>query len=318
MSQLSRIGLSTLKSRWLLLAALALGSAATACSEPVIEPQIASSSPHAGYARAYPDAVSATISDFGGAQERAKELSGGMSSYPDALEGDVDYDAVADMFERASAVGKSHAFVERIEEVQGAQVFFTEEKDEINKKVAGSVAYVAKQANCTADVSSAAVTSLDKVVKERLEERLREANDAHRMLEQNRTELGKKNAAALETQLDEVAESSYLVHIALVRHKLKLRRLIAEADDVAKTADAAIEEENAYQQKEGLSDADKEASNARIQELKQAKSSMSSAKKSAERTEADMEKRIEKAQKAHQQAVDKLVESLRKRAQSSS
>lgn len=298
---------------WLVVA-LTVGSVASGCSQPLIEPSVASSSGHVGYAKGYPETVAATLSAFEEAEGECKQLSAAFAAYPDALSGDeVDYAAVADMFERAGTVGASGAYVERAEQLEGARAFFVEEKDNINKKVAGSVGYVAKQANCTADVQSAAVVSLDKVIKDRLEAQLREANDAQRLLDRDRAALGKKNAAVLETQLDEVTRASYLSHIAMVRHKVELRRLIGEASQVEDTLAQAIESEGAYQAEAGRSDKEKADSEQRVDELKQSLSQMEAAKQNAKKANANIEKRITKSQELFRQALDKLVADLRAR-----
>lgn len=298
----------TMLGKWLSVALLAL--ALTACNQPKPEPEIASSAPHPLYAESFPQQVDATVAGFADGQVKVKELSQGFSKYPGELEGEVDHAAVAEMFEQADQVGKSHAYVDGIEDVAAAAKFFEEEQDEISKKVAGAAQYTAKQAGCEkeAEVGGAAVSALKKIVKERLEERLRDANDAHRLLARHEEALGKKNTEMLERQLDEVTLASYVAHIEMVEHKVRLRRMIEEAQQVKKTADELIDAETEYQKRSGLSDADKKASSERIAAMKRAKAGMDTAVNNAKRISEEMEKRIEQTQKSYEEAHKKLVD----------
>jgi hypothetical protein len=288
-----------------------------ACEQQKIEPEIASSAPHASYAQSYPEHVEATVTAFGDDQAAIKETTGKFDEYPGQLEGDVDHDRVADILERADEVGRSRAYVERLREIEGVERFYEAEREELRRKVAGACQYAAKEAGCSGEIGGAGAGALDRVMKERIEERLHEANDAHRMLERDRKKLGEKNAEALEKQIDEVSKASYLAHIELVEHKLHLRRLVEDAEKVKKTADEAIEDEKKYQQESGRSDEEKKASEERVKALRDSMSGVDAAAKKAERALEEIEPRIEKVQKDYKEARDKLLETLRSKAKKS-
>ena len=298
-----------------LLVCAALATATTGCSEATPEPQVASSAGEPSYAEAYPARVDGEVQAFGEGQARAKELTGQFKGYPEKLDGEVDWNAVADIYTQADQVGRSRAYVDGIEQAEAARIFFEEEQDEITKKVGGAAHYVAKQGGCQGDeVAGAAVHALKKTVKERLEERVRQANDAHRLVDRHREKLGKKNAATLEEQVDDVTFASYTVHIALVEHKVRINALIEDAETVKSTADDLIKEEQDYQAESGRTDEEKQASQERIEEMKKAKAAMNAAIAKAHRTANDMEQRIETAQTQYQEALDALVEAARKKA----
>ncbi len=292
-------------------ALIALGAG---CGETIPEPEIASSAAEPRYAQSYPARVDSEISGFGDGQVKVKELATKFPSYPGALEGDVDYHGVAGIFEQADRVGRSRAYVDEIAKIEAARTFFEEEQDELTKKVGGAAHYVAKQGGCQGDeVAGAAVHALKKTVKERLEERVRDANDAHRLIDGHRDALGKKNSATLEQQVDEVTQASYLAHIGLVEHKIRINRLVEEAETIKQTAAALIKAEQEYQAESGRSDEEKKASVARAEAMKQAQASMDAATEKAKRTASDMEQRIEASQKQYQDALTALVAALRKR-----
>ncbi|MBW2456271.1 MAG: hypothetical protein JRI68_17260 [Deltaproteobacteria bacterium] len=298
-----------------LLSCAALTAGAAGCSETLPEPQIASSAAEPSYAQSYPARVDGEIQAFGDGQIRAKELAGQFKGYPAALEGDVDWNGVADIFGQADQVGRSRAYVNGIEEAEAARTFFEEEKDEITRKVGGAAHYVAKQGGCQGDeVAGAAIHALKKTVKKRLEERIRDANDAHRLVDRHRDKLGKKNAATLEQQVDDVTHASYLVHIALVEHKVRINQLIEDAETIKTTADELIKDEQEYQAESGRTDEEMKASVARVEDMKKAKAGMDAASEKAKRTAQDMEQRIEAAQKQYQEALDALVTACRQKA----
>jgi hypothetical protein len=290
----------------------ALCTLGAACSETIPEPVIASSANEPRYAQTYPARVDGEIQAFGDGQVKVKELAAKFPSYPSALEGDVDWNGVAGIFEQAGRVGRSRAYVDEIAEVEATRTFFEEEKDELTRKVGGAAHYVAKQGGCQGDeVAGAAVHALKKTVKERLEERMREANDAHRLIDGHRDGLGKKNSATLEQQVDEVTQASYLAHIALVEHKVRINRLIEEAETIKETAEALIKAEQDYQAESGRTDEEKNASVARAEAMRQAQAGMDGAVEKAKRTAGDIEQRVEASQKQYQDALTALVTSLR-------
>src|SRR5439155_13850496 len=82
-----------------------------------------------------------------------------FNDYPSKLK-DPGWGHVRDIMKAADGAGRSYAYVERVRRVDGAYGFFTDEKDEITKKVAGSAQYLVKSKGCDVDVSGAAGGSL--------------------------------------------------------------------------------------------------------------------------------------------------------------
>lgn len=290
------------------------GGLGAACGETKPEPEIASSAPLASYAQSYPEEVEGAVSAFGEAEVTAKELDGKLGAFADEYKDEVDHGLVADALERADQVGRSHAYRDQLVEVEATRTFYEQEKDVIRRKVAGAAQHTAQQAGCDAEVGGAAAAGLDRSMKEQLAKRLREGNDAHRIVERHREALGKPNAAVLEDQIDQVALASYLVHIQMVEQKVRLVRLIEEADQVEQTADELIAEEQAYQNESGRSDAEIKAATERIEAMKQAKSRLGTVVRHAKKTSEKQPDRVARSQKAHQDALAKLLDNLRKRA----
>ncbi|MDI1448457.1 hypothetical protein [Polyangium sp. 6x1] len=291
--------------------AILLATSAVACSAPKPEPEIASSATQPGYAQDYPTVIQQIVKDFGRDDDDARTLASGFSEYSKGLKA-PDWSVVGDIHRTANDAGRSHAYVERTREVQGAAAFFVAEQDEIVKKVAGSATYVAKQKGCEVDLSGTVNKALSDSVGKQLEKRLRERNEAHAIIDQHRTKLGKEDAATLEEQADQISRSSYLVHIAMVEEKVRLRALIEEAEQVKKTLDDYIARERASQSKGD--DAEKKASEARITRANESKAQIDSSLTQAREMEQKMEERIAAAQKRHNDAMTALLADDDKRA----
>jgi hypothetical protein len=285
---------------FLLLSAVSLG-----CSAPKPEPEVASSATQPGYAQEYPPTVEQISKDFGRDDDDARTLSAGFSGYAKDLKA-PDWKLAADVHRSANDAGRSRAYVDRNEEAEGARAFFAAEQDEIVKKVGGSATYACKQKGADTDLSGTVSHSLSEVVTKQLEKRLRERNAAHGMIDRHRHELSKEDAAALEVQADQISRASYLVHIAMVEEKVRLRALLEEAEQVKKTLDGYIAEERAIGSK-ASKEADKKESEARIERATQAKSQVDGALSQGREMEKKMEERITAAQKRHKDALDALL-----------
>lgn len=285
------------RSTLLLAASLTLA----ACSAPKPEPEIASSAAQAGYAARYPKEVQETAEGFGLRYNIAKTTIGEMPGYPDRLK-TASKKEVLEVYDRADDSGRSYAYVDRVRELEGASRFFDEEKDEITKKVAGSAQFVAKQKGCEVDVTPAVGHALKEAVDKRIEERLHDRSEAQLVLDRHRAVLGKENAATLEKQADDLARASYIVHVELVEHKVRLNRILAELDAVKKSTDDAVAAERAAQS-EKRSDAEKKEAEQRIAELEKSKGLLDSAVTGAKGVADGMEERIAGIQKEYADAM---------------
>jgi hypothetical protein len=283
------------------------------CGPATPEPELASSARHAGYAQAYPTDVQAITADFGQDQAEIKKTVGAFDKYEGELK-NPNYNYVLEIYQRADEAGRSYAYVDRLREIHDAKTFFDDEKDEITRKVSGSAQYVTKQKGCDVDVSGAVAHALKESVDKQLEKRLHEASEAHRLIDRYREELGKENAAALERQADEISYAAYLAHVAIVEQKVRLRRMIEEAETVKKTADDFIAAEHEYQSKSGRTAADRKASDDRIAAMNKSKALIDSAVTQAKTTSEGMEDRITAAQKEYDDGIKKLEESIRAKA----
>jgi hypothetical protein len=281
-----------------------------ACATPKPEPEIASSAAHGGYAKEYPDALQAVIKDFAARKDSARKGMAEFGNLPPHLK-DADAKYALQIVERADEDGRQYAYVERLERVEAAGEFFETERDEINKKVAGAVAYTAKKADADTNIANAVPPSLKDAVDKQLEKELYDASEAQRLVDRYRPELGKETATALSQKADVVSRASYDVHIRMVEDKVRILRLVQEADLIKHTLDDTIAAERAFLAEKRGSDADKKAAEARIAELSKSKASVDGALQQANALVPTFDDEIRKIQREYDNAFDGLTRKLR-------
>src|SRR6185503_869255 len=132
--------LRTLPVCWMLFA----GAVCLGCNDQKAPPIVASSSGQSGYASRYPDELSASRGKIDEYEGKSRQMMQNFSNYPEDLK-NPSWSHVATTYELADDAGKSSAYVERLQEVEGTARFFSDEKDEISRSVAGAASYAAKQ-----------------------------------------------------------------------------------------------------------------------------------------------------------------------------
>lgn len=273
----------------------------SACAPPPAGPVVASSASQPGYAQGYPQALSASVESFSSTQTEVKKTLGELNDYPGKLK-DPSWTRVREILGDAHEAGKSQSYVERMRRVDGAYQFFAAEKDEIVRKVSWAAQATAKK-TCDIEVSGAVGASLKDVVDKQLEKELREASEAHRMIERYRVQLGKENAAALEKQADAISRASFLAHIQIVEDKLAIQRLVAEAGEVKAAGERFLEDEKRFQADKRTTPPEKKASEARVAEMSKSREQIDAAVKQGE---ALLPKLDEQAQALQKDYDDKM------------
>ncbi|MFT3771241.1 MAG: hypothetical protein QM820_37980 [Minicystis sp.] len=292
--------------------ALALTAALPACSAPKPEPEIASSAALGTYAKVWPAELEAAVKDFSDRRAEARKILGELPSQPAKLK-DPDWVHVLEIVSRADEDGRGYAYVERARRVAAVQAFYDAEKDDLARKVAGSVIFVAKKKSCDPEVANGVAPAQKDAFEKQMEKELDEASQAQQLVDRYRGELGKENAAALEKLARDLSRTSYLVHVEIVEDKLRVTRMLAEADRIKRTADETIEAERAFQTGKKVTDAEKKASQARIDEMNKSKASIDAAVKQASAVAPGMADEIQKIQKEYDDAFEALKAKIREK-----
>lgn len=296
--------------RWALPVGLLLLLAPVGCAGPR-GPQAASSANSTTYAQAYPTRLDDALKKAEAHQNEVQQVSSTIASFPDQLK-DPKKDRVLEIVQRADESGRSQSYVDTMREAEHVTLFFAEEKDELNKKIGGEVAFAAKQKGCNVDLYGATGHATGEAINKQIEKRLREHNEAHLLIERYRTELGKANATLLEKQADDISWVSYLVYIEAPESRNSIQAMVSEGEQVKRTADDAISRERAYQGEPGRTAEDKRASDARIANLTKSKAAIDPLLPRARQYLEASERRNQELRKLYEDVLGKVKDKLKR------
>ncbi len=288
--------------------------AAAGCANQKPEPQVASSAGMEGYASRYPGKLAATRGQLDQQESKTNELTAAFSTYPDQLD-KPNWSDVSTVVDKADASGRSSAYVQRAEADQNVSDFFDDEKGDIEKKVGGAANYAIKQKSCDVDVYGTTSHALETAVDKQLEKRMRERNEAESYIHAHEDSIGKNNVDKLKKQADDIAYASYLTHIAAVKTKVQLKRMVGEASDVKKTLERGIKEEQAAANDQSRSASERKAAQDQLQADQDAESRLDSELSQAQTVLKQVDDRVKKMQSDYAQALKALKEKIQHQQQ---
>lgn len=300
----------------LLLLLAFLAPCGVACRPPDKGVVVASASGESGYAERYPAALGKLRGELIQHETETRTLLPKFSNYPTELD-KTDWATVRAVYEAANSAGSSGAYASRARENRAVETFFSDEKAELSKRVAGAANYAAQQKGCKAEVYGPAAHALEKGVEKQLEERLRARNEGHQLIESNAEQLGKPNLNKLRTQADELSRASYLVRVAVPEAREELKRLLEEAEDVKRTLSRVIEAAKAVESDAARSTADKASATARREAAEKAQGDLDTEVKQATHVQSELDEKVERLAADHKTAFDALLDAVTQKGSSS-
>lgn len=241
-------------------------------------------------------------------ETKAKDTISKMPTMADKLT-DTDWAIVEQVVEAADDAGKDGAYAASMRDIDIARTFFEEENEQISRKVGGSVQYAAEQAGCKLEGFGVGGV-LKKTIDERIDERLKNANDAFLIIDRNRDALNQKNIGPLEELAGKVAEASYVVHIEMPEAKRELEGTIAAAGAARTKIQKMLDEENEPATGKP-SAASEKAKKERIKQGDEALKLLETAEADAKANLADLEQRTKDMDASYSDALDKLLGSIK-------
>lgn len=284
---------------------LLLTTFVTACSTSGKGPVLSASGDQTPYALGYADELNGASKSFTEAQTQEKTLAAGLGARVDELK-KPDWDKVLFVVDESDKAGKSADYADAHGDADAVKSFWDAEKDTITSKVVGNAQHTVKEAGCGADVAGPVAFSLNDAINKQQQKRLRGKNEAFVMIERYKVTLGPQNVATLEKLGDDVAQSSYDVHVLMVTQRERLRRLVADKDSAKKTIDRFVKEETAFQAEAGRTDPEKKASADRVTAANKSKGEIDAAASQAEQLSKQMDASIDGATKDYEAALSAL------------
>lgn len=281
-----------------LVVSTALGS--VACSSSTQRgPEVASASDQTSYAAAWPDHVDGLTRQLNDQENEARAIVASWEKLPAETGNTKDIDTRA-LFDKAESAGKSRGYVAERRDMNGVRAFYGEEKDEIARRVAGTVEYAAKEKGCeNKELGGSAVYGVKEAIDKRIEHRLRASNEGQALLEEERHKVDKAVADKLEKQLDDVASASYLVHVGIVDARAELKERYEEASRVRSTLDDAITSDNEKLADPKRAEASKKVIKARVAELGKQRAALDAVVDKARQNLAQAEARAKEIEKEY-------------------
>jgi hypothetical protein len=276
------------------------------------KPEIASSAESPNYAVGYPAALNGALTTYTEESGKAKENVGAFSQYPAALD-NVDPKIAEQVYREADATGRGRAFADKVDELHAAGAFFDREKDEITRRVNGSVVAAKEKAECQCELDPYGSISyaLKDEVEKRLKKELEEVGEYSRTIDENEKVLGKKNVDTLKEQANSIAFTAHVVFVSMPTLYENMERMLAESKTVKKTLEKEIEAEKLRAEDAATPKADKKDSKKRLAELEDAKNAIDVFQKEAEQLVTKAEQEIPVARNEYQKAFDALIKGLK-------
>lgn len=292
-----------------LLAALGCLGALAGCEQKGANEPKAVSIDQGSSAQRYPAMLARSNQRIRDREAKAKATSEKLPTAIDKIS-DTDWALVEKIVDASDKAGEDGGYGATMRELEGVRTFHEEEKDAIVRKVGGSAQYVVKQKGCDADVYGAVSQGLRDAVDERMRERLRSSNDAFILIARHEEALGKKNVPALEDLADEIAMTSYTVHVEMPEAKEQLEAVLSGASDARSALNTFIAEEKEYAADAKRKPAEKQASDARVKNAEAQLQALETAETEAKENLKDLEQRAKDLESAYDDGLSKLKDAI--------
>jgi hypothetical protein len=293
------------------LCLLSLGAAACSKQE---HPLTASSASEGTYALGYVDSLGAARGEEAAIESQVDAGSTALATYPDALSSPSWKDVLV-VYQAADGAGRSSAYVEELEKDQAVAQFYVDEKDDMNRRVAGAAQYAAKQGKCDAEVAGPTAYALGKAFDESIRDRLHKHSDAYMFIDDNEEALGKRNRPKLEDQSDAISQTSYFVYVAAPNLRERLERQAGESSGVDRTLGKMAEDAHRVANDASMTAAQRAHAKDREQAANTARQRIQAEASETKKLSEEMDKRIKALRDKYEAAFDALEKDVKKRAE---
>src|SRR5688572_14578496 len=278
-------------------------------------------SDHIAYASAYPEQLRSLRTRFVEDEEKARKSFDGLRSLPGSVPAS-DADELEQLVRRADAAGRSQPYVDEALRQEEIDELMHENRSAIRRRVAGSVAFVAKEKECVKEdvdsLAGTAASATDRAVDRQLEERLRARNPAQRYLRAHVDDFGEQRANALERQIDTLSRASFVSNVRLALYRSELEAALDDEKAIATTLERDEAEGRAALEAQTLTKSHRLAIEEQVARDEAARLALPTEVSASKNAEKDLEARAQQLQKDYQALLEQLLAELAKRQQEAS
>jgi hypothetical protein len=269
-----------------------------------------------GYAAEYPERLRELRTRFVADEEKARESLKGLRALPGSVPAS-NADELEQVVQKADAAGRSQRYVDEALRQEEIDALMSENRSAIRRRVAGSVAFAAKEKECLKEdvdaLAGAAASGTDRAVDRQLEERLRARNPAHQYLRAHADELGEGRARNLERQVDTLTRASFVANVRLALYRFEVEDLLDREKAVRTTLERDEADARAALGSTSLSKTTRLALEEQVARDEAARLALPTEVSASKNAEQDMEARAEALQNDYRAALEELLAELRRR-----
>lgn len=299
---------------WAWLAAAAVTSLGCHRQQVLTTPE----SDQIAYASAYPEHLRSIRTRFVEDEEAARTSFDGLRALPGSVPA-ADAGELEQVVRRADAAGRSQHYVEEALRQEEIDELMHENRSAIRRRVAGSIAFVAKEKECVKEdvdsLAGTAATATDRAVDRQLEERLRARNPAQRYLRSHVDDFGEQRANALERPIDALSRASFVANVRLALYRNELEAALEQDKAVATTLERDEAEGRAAIESKTLTKSHRLAIEEQIARDEAARLALPTEVSASKNAEKDLEARARELQKDYQALLEQILAELAKRQQ---
>ena len=274
------------------------------------------SSAQVAFAESYPGRLGELRTEFSDGEAEARRSFDGVRELPAKLR-NTDYGAAQELVRQADAAGRSSYYVDEALSHEQTERLFEEGPGTLRRRIAGSVAFAAKEQECAKEnadaLGGAAAAATERAIARQLDERLQRHSPATEYLEVQRERLGERNIEALEKQAAAITRASFMANVRLELYRRELDQLLEDEANVRATLDRSVNDGQAALAKEDLSKRQKGRLEERLSRARAAREVLDGEASAARAAATDLKARAEAIQKDYQTLITTVLEELEKK-----
>ncbi len=298
----------------LVLALLAPAIALAGCNRQTVltTPKAADSA----FAEQYPARLTEVQSQFVEVEAATRRSFDSMRALPSSVR-ETDFGRVRELVLQADAAGQSQYYADEALRREQMDELFSENRGALRRRVAGSVAFAAKEKECSKEdadaLGSTAASASERAMERQLDQRLHDHSHATRYIKAHTDELGERNVEALARQAAAITRASFVSNVRLSLYRRELDDLLEQESDVRATLERSEADANAELATGGLSKSYKASVEERLANAKAARLTLDTEVTASKNALADMDLRITSLQKDYKALIDVLLAELERK-----